>query len=121
MVGGLTVWITGPAQVESGAQVTTQLHIENESDHDVTDPDCRLGSHISGIVPADDPDAALWLRVIVDCGGPHTYPPGFSDVHEGPLLIAATMHGDPLSPGQYLASMEVDDGERISYEVEVVG
>ncbi|MCZ7530391.1 MAG: hypothetical protein M5U31_08595 [Acidimicrobiia bacterium] len=117
--GGLTVRLVfEELTVESGDQLPNRLQVENTSGHPVTDPGCVLGATAAAIIPADDPEAELWMQTIVDCEGPFEFPDGSSDEWDGPRFIAATPTGEPLPPGDYIAAVEID-GQRLEYPVEV--
>lgn len=109
------------ATVESGAEFAGELVVENRSGHDVVDPGCWLAASSSGVVPPDDPDAELWQQVVVDCSGPHTIRPG-EDERYVMTFVAATMHGDPLPPGDYVVAVEYRGlSRRIEVPVSVTG
>ena len=92
-------------RVEPGGTIRSTISVENESDRPVTDPGCLLNSYSFAMLPADEPDGELWQQVVVDCSGASTMGPGFSDGFTGPDFQAQTKFGDPLPPGEYLATM----------------
>lgn len=91
--------------VESGSEFTGKVSAQNRSGHEVVDPGCWLAASSAGVVPPDDPDAELWLQVVVDCGGANTMYPGDEQWHEI-TFVAATKYGDPLPAGDYVAAVE---------------
>jgi hypothetical protein len=93
--------------VNAGASIRSTLVIENRSGGPVTDPRCWLIAGSYGLVPVDHPRAELWTTKIVNCGGPLVYEDGFSDRYAGPTFVARAMSGDPLAPGEYLASLKL--------------
>lgn len=107
--------------VESGAEFTGRLIVENRSGRNVVDPGCWLTASSAGVVPPDDPDAELWLQVVVDCAGPHTIRPGEDQEHVL-TFVAATKYGDPLPPGDYVVAVEYRGlSRRIEVPVRVTG
>lgn len=88
----------------------------NDSRHTVVDPSRDIAEGRYALVPADDPDAELWLRPLTDCGGPHSMPPGFREESDGREFPAHTKSGEPLAPGEYLAVLEIEGlSQRLSY------
>lgn len=118
LFGGLSVELLLPTSVRSGDELVTTLHVENRSGGPVTDPGCELSNTLHGLVPADDPEAELSSVTTADCLGPLTYAAGAVHDFTGPTFRASTSRGDPLAPGSYLATIEVN-GQRIAYPVEV--
>lgn len=107
-------------RVESGGTIESTISVANRSDRPVTDPACLLNSYSFAMLPADDPDGDLWQQVIVDCSGPSTIGVGSTDEFSGPSFQARTMRGDPLPPGEYLATMSLPSRSgRISVPVTV--
>lgn len=100
----LTIRLDSPT-VTRGASLEGALVVENRSDYEVIDPGCRLAASSSAIVPPGDPGAELWRRVVVDCAGAHTIRPGDRMRYEM-TFTAATKHGDPLPPGDYVVAVE---------------
>lgn len=108
------------ATVASGEEVGSTLTVRNGSDRTVTDQACHLAQTSSALVPIDDPDAELWLRVVVDCGGPFEMKSGFEDTWTGPEFPARTKYGEPLPPGDYIATTELlGVSQRLEVPVEV--
>lgn len=106
--------------VPSGETLASQLVVENPSDQAVVDADCSIGGGRYAIVPADDPEADVWVQVTVDCGGPYRMRPGFREESSGPDFPALTRYGDPLPPGEYLAVLEIQGlSQRLEYPVTV--
>jgi hypothetical protein len=106
--------------VPSGETLESRLIVENPSDTTVIDPDCSIGGGRYAIVPVDDPDADLWVQVVVDCGGPYSMKPGYREESSGPHFPAHTKYGDPLPPGEYLAVLEIQGlSQRLKYPVTV--
>lgn len=93
--------------VATGKNIGSQLEIENRSERPVVDPSCLLSSPSFALVPADDPDAELWSSIVVDCNGPFTMEAGFVSMREGPTFRATDKLGDPLPPGDYIATMQL--------------
>lgn len=91
--------------VRAGATLEGALVVVNRSGHEVVDPGCWLTASSAAIVPPDDPDAELWLQVVVDCEGPDSIHPGDRERHTL-SFTAATKRGDPLPPGDYVAAVE---------------
>lgn len=118
--GGLSVKLVVPSSVRAGGELNTTMRVENRSGSPVTDPGCRLSNTRHALIPVDQPDAELWMVTMTDCGGPFTYEPGVADDFTGPTFQAVTQDGDPLPPGDYLATWEVED-QRLEYPVEVTG
>lgn len=119
VLGGLTVRLEFESTiVAAGAELPSRLVVENRSDVPVTDPGCVLGAGPHALLPADSPDDELWLQPVVDCSGPLTFEPGFAETYDGPRFPAHTKTGDRLSPGEHLATIEID-GVRLSYPVTV--
>lgn len=100
----LTLELESPT-VETGARFEGQVSVENRSGREVVDPGCWLAASSAGVVPPDDPDAELWLHVVVDCGGRHSIHPG-DEQRDTITFVAATKYGDPLPPGDYVAAVE---------------
>ena len=94
-------------RVESGGTIQSTISVKNESGRPVTDPGCLLNSYSFAMLPADDPDGELWQQVVVDCSGASTMGAGSTDRFSGPSFQASTMRGDPLPPGEYLATMSL--------------
>ena len=104
----------------SGSTVRGRLLVANDSRHTVVDPSCDIAEGRYALVPADEPDAELWLRPLTDCGGPHPMAPGFREESDGREFPAHTKFGEPLPPGEYLAVLEIEGlSERLSYPVTV--
>ena len=95
------------SSVDAGASIRSTLVIENRSGRSVTDPRCWLIAGRYGLAPVDDPGAELLTEKIVNCGGPMEYEDGFRDHYDGPTFVARTTSGDPLAPGEYLASLKI--------------
>ena len=95
------------SSVDAGASIRSALVIENRSGRSVTDPRCWLIAGRYGLAPVDDPGAELLTEKIVNCGGPMEYEDGFRDHYDGPTFVARTTSGDPLAPGEYLASLKI--------------
>ena len=91
--------------VETGARFEGEVLFENRSGRDVVDPGCWLSASSAGVVPPGDPDAELWLQVVLDCGGPGTIYAG-DEQRDVVTFVAATKYGDPLPPGDYVAAVE---------------
>jgi hypothetical protein len=107
-------------QVPSGETLESRLIVENPSDTTVIDPDCSIGGGRYAIVPVDDPDADVWVQIVVDCGGPYSMKPGYREESSGPDFPAHTKYGDPLPPGEYLAVLEIQGlSQRLEYPVTV--
>lgn len=105
--------------VRSGGNLPVRLGVRNRSGETVTDPGCVIGSGPYALVPADEPDAELWLDPIVDCGGPMPMPDGYDEEY-GISIPATTKFGDPLPPGGYVAAMEIEGyPERLEVPVTV--
>jgi hypothetical protein len=100
--------VFGATEVRAGEELPSRLTIRNASGHDITDPACIIGSGRYALVPADQPDAELWLQPVADRGGSFVYADGFVGDYDGPVFPARTMHGEPLPPGEYLAVFETD-------------
>lgn len=94
--------------VESGGEIRSTLSVKNESERPVTDPGCLIYAFSFAMLPADDPGGDLWQQVIVDCEGPSTMGPGFSDKFQGPTFQARSKFGDPLPPEEYLATLALE-------------
>ncbi len=108
-------------RVRSGREIWSFVDVSNNSGHAITDPRCLLASTSSALVPVTNPDAELWQQVVVDCAGPFRYPDGFIDRRAGPRFVARTKFGDPLPPGEYLATLEIPGySERLTQLVEVI-
>ncbi len=99
-----TLEVESPA-VRAGAEFTATMIVANRSGHDVVDPGCWLAASRAAVVPPDDPDAELWLQVVVDCEGSRTIRPGEEERHVL-TLVAATKYGEPLAPGDYVVAVE---------------
>lgn len=93
--------------VPGGGEIESRLAVRNRSGKSITDPGCLLGAGRYALVPVDDPAAELWLAPVVDCQGPFVMADGFSESYSGPTFPAATKFGDPLPPGRYIASLEI--------------
>ena len=94
--------------------------MENRSGKPVRDPGCRLYAPNYGLVPESDPDAELWGQVVVDCAGPNVMEPGYKDRFAGPTFRATDKFGDPLPPGDYIATMRLElRAEAITAPVEI--
>lgn len=105
--------------VASGNTVRGRLVVVNDSGHSVVDPSCHIAEGRYALVPADEPDAELWLRPLTDCGGPQSMPPGFREESDRDFP-ARTKFGEPLPPGEYLAVLEIAGlSQRLSYPVTV--
>lgn len=91
--------------VETGARFEGEVLVRNRSGHELVDPGCWLTASSAGVVPPDDPDAELWLHVVVDCEGPQTIYAG-DEQRNTITFVAATKYGDPLPPGDYVAAVE---------------
>jgi hypothetical protein len=117
----LTIELRVPETVASGQEMPTTVVVENPTDHAITDPACERPSYRYGLVPEDESDSDLWQAVIVDCGGPFTMAPGYKAEFDGPTFVAATRHGVPLDPGEYVATVEWPEGlsQRLTYPVTV--
>ncbi len=102
----------GTTEVTTGEELPSRLTVRNASGHDITDPACIIGSGRYALVPAEEPDAELWLQPIVECNGPFVYTDGFVAEYDGPTFPARTMYGEPLSPGDYIAVLETDARRR---------
>lgn len=110
----------GSRQVSSGSTLRVRLVVVNGSRRTVVDPSCDIAEGRYALVPADEPDAELWVRPLTDCGGPHSMPPGFREESDGPDFPARTKFGEPLPPGEYLAVLEIEGlSQRLSYPVTV--
>jgi hypothetical protein len=94
--------------VRTGGEVESRLLIENRSGQSVTDPGCLIGAGRYALVPIDEPDAELWLAPVVDCQGAFAMPDGFEESYSGPTFPATTKFGDPLPPGRYIATLEIE-------------
>lgn len=106
--------------VPSGGEIESELVIQNRSGKRITDPGCLLGAGRYALVPVDDPAAELWLVPVVDCQGPFVMGDGFSESYSGPTFLAATKFGDPLPPGRYIASLEIEGrSDRLEQPVDV--
>ena len=116
--GGLWIALEVPPSVRTGDKLMTTLRVENRYGGPVVDPGCQLSATRHALVPVDDPDAELWSVVTIDCSGPFTYEAGAASEFQGPSFAASTKYGEPLPPGNYLATVEVA-GERLTYPVEV--
>jgi hypothetical protein len=88
-------------------QTGATLLVQNDTDKPIVDPGCFVGAGEFGIVPADDPNADLEYSIVVDCAGPYTFKPGFGDKYESYTFRAATIEGEALPPGDYLASLQL--------------
>jgi hypothetical protein len=107
--------------VAAGAELEGEVVVENRSGHKVVDPGCWLAASGSAVVPPDDPEAELWLQVVVDCAGPNTIHPG-DEQRDAITFIAATKYGDPLPPGDYVAAVEYRGlSRRLEVPIEVTG
>ncbi|HEV3471915.1 MAG TPA: hypothetical protein VG408_01740 [Actinomycetota bacterium] len=96
--------------------------MRNDSGKTIIDPECVIGSGRYALVPVDDPDAELWLEPVVDCGQAFRMPDGFIDRSGGPTFPARTKYGDPLPPGDYLATLKIEGYSKPLQEpVEVTG
>jgi hypothetical protein len=106
--------------LQPGDQTGATLLVQNNTDEAIIDPGCYVGAGKFGLVPADDPGATLEYEIVVDCSGPNTFDPGFEDAYSSYDFRAATIYGDPLPPGEYLASLRLRGfSERISAPVTV--
>jgi len=106
--------------ISSGRTLGGRLVVVNDSRRTVVDPSCVIAEGRYALVPADDPDAELWVRPMTDCAGPHPMPPGFREESRGPDFPAHTKFGEPLPPGEYLAVLEIEGlSHRLSYPVTV--
>ena len=94
--------------VEAGGQIDSQVDVENRSDRPVRDPRCLIAAPNFGLVPESDPHAELWGQAVVDCSGPFTFRPGYIDRFAGPTFNATDKFGDPLPPGDYIATMRLE-------------
>ena len=115
----ITLRLEAPS-VSSGGEVASTLSVRNDSGKTIVDPTCLIPSGRYALVPEDDPEAELWLQPVVDCGGDFKMPDGFFDRYTGPGFPARTMHGDPLPPGEYLASLEIEGySQRLEQRIQV--
>jgi hypothetical protein len=106
---GLTIHLELEASsVSSGREVGSSLTVRNGSGELVVDPKCLLGSGRYALVPIEEPGAELWLQPVVDCGARLKMPDGFTDRYSGPTFPARTQYGDPLPPGDYVATLEIE-------------
>lgn len=116
---GLTIVLKlAASSIRSGGSVASTVTVKNHSGATITDPSCLLAAYGFALVPENDPEADLWGRVIVDCGGGFKMPDGFIDTKSGPTFPARTDRGYPLAPGNYLATLEID-GHRVAVPIEV--
>ena len=118
---GLTIELELEATtVRSGAEVASTLTVSNRSGEDITDPRCLIATGRYALVPVDDSDAELWLQPVADCAGPFTMRDGFEKTYPGPRFPARTKQGDALSPGAYVAALEIEGyPKRLEQPVEV--
>ena len=118
---GLDIDLDFPTvEVPSGGELTSRMRVANNSGRTVVDPSCLIGSARYALVPVDEPDPDLWLRPVVDCGGPYPMPDGYEDSHDGPAFPATDRFGEPLVPGRYLAVVAIDGRtEPLRYPVTV--
>ena len=118
---GLTIHLELEASsVPSGRQVGSSLTVRNDSGELIVDPRCLLNSGRYALVPIEEPDAELWLQPVMDCGVRLRMPDGFTDRYSGPTFPARTQYGDPLPPGEYVASLEIEGyPERLEQPIEI--
>ena len=118
---GLTIELELEANtVRSGAEVGSALTVSNRSGEDVSDPSCLIATGRYALVPVDAPDAELWLQPVADCAGLFTMEDGFRKTYPGPSFPARTKQGDALSPGAYVAALEIEGyPKRLEQPIEV--
>lgn len=106
--GGLTVQLElSTTSVVAGALLSATLHIDNDTDSAIVDPECDLiRSRHALIRPGDtEPSGGLWNAADHDCGG-ITYESG--EDRSLPLLFGTNASdGEPLGPGTYEAVVDV--------------
>ena len=96
------------SEVPAGRAVGSHITVRNDSGRAVRDPGCVLAAFRFALVPVDDPDAELWGQVITDCAGAFVIKPGYVDRYSGPTFQATDKFGDPLPPGEYIATVTLD-------------
>ena len=107
--------------VRQGKTLRSRATIENKSSAEVVDPACVISEGRYALVPADDPDAELWVTPLTDCAGPSRMPPGYRSEYRGPDFSARTKYGAPLPPGEYVAVLDIDGlTQRLEYPVTVI-
>ena len=118
---GLTIQLDLEASsVPSGGEVGSSLTVRNDSGELIVDPRCLLNSGRYALVPTEEPGAELWLQPVMDCGVRLRMPDGFTDRYSGPTFPARTRYGDPLPPGKYIASLEIEGySERLEQSIEI--
>jgi hypothetical protein len=118
---GLTITLgLKTSSVPSGGEVGSSLTVRNDSGKTIVDPSCRIGAGRYALVRVDDPDVKLWLRPTVDCSGVFKMPDGFIERSAGPTFPARTKHGQALSAGEYIATLEIEGySERLEEPIEV--
>jgi hypothetical protein len=115
----ITLTLRSPT-AEQGKTLRSRATVENNSTKVVVEPACVIGEGRYALVPADQPDAELWVRPKTDCGGPNRMPPGYHDEFGGPGFFARTKYGEPLPPGEYLAVLAIRGiSQRLEYPVTV--
>ena len=108
------------SSLPAGGTVGSSLTVKNDSGKTITDPSCLIASGRYALVPVDDPDAELWLQPVADCPDALKMPDGFRDRYAGPDFPANTKYGEPLPPGDYIATLEIEEySERLQQPVEV--
>jgi hypothetical protein len=108
------------SEVEQGGVLRATFIIENRSGHEIVDSDCLLSAWRYGLIPSDEPSAALWQQVTIRCAQFISMPNGYS-VTRGPVEFRArTRTGEPLPTGDYLAAFEVPGRSgRLTYPVKI--
>jgi hypothetical protein len=94
--------------VAAGCEVTGWLLVTNRSGGPVTERACELGLGRYALVPADASDAELWIAPIATCQGPTEIADGFEGERGWFTFFAAAASGEPLTPGDYVAVLELD-------------
>lgn len=93
--------------VAAGVPLPGTLHIDNDTDLAIVDPQCDLlRSRHALIRPGDtEPSGGLWNAADHDCGGV-TYEPG--ETGSLPLMFGTNAaDGEPLGPGTYETVVDV--------------
>ena len=105
---GLTLQLELSAtSVVAGAPLSGTLHIDNDTDSAIIDPQCDLVRSRHALIRSGDtePSGGLWNAADHDCGG-ITYEPG--EKGSLPLTFGTNAaDGEPLRPGTYEAVVDV--------------
>jgi hypothetical protein len=110
------------SEVASGRVLPATLIVENRSGHEIVDPECLLSAWRYGLIPSDEPSAALWQQVVIDCGGNVVHMPDGYAARRGPVEFRArTSTGEPLPTGSYLAAFEIPGRSGpLTYPIKVI-